>query len=155
MEGLDLVVFDMDGVVFEGRSFWLDLHREYGTVTEALVLAEELTSDYARVARVTAEQLWKGKPAEPFLRLVRERAYQPGIGAVMRVLAARGVATAIVSSGPSQLARRAQRELGFDVVVANEVVLRDELLAVADHALPHGRLQELIPLLEAVGGGHG
>ena len=41
-------------------------------------------------------------------------------------------------------------ELGFDVVVANEVLL--ELLAVTDHALPHGWLRELIPLREAVGG---
>jgi phosphoserine phosphatase len=122
---LRLAMFDMDGVVFEGANFWLDLHRAYGTEAEALELAKALASDYEHVARETAGTLWKGKPSGPFMELVNSRQYQPGIRELMAYLHAQNVPTAILSSGPLQLAQRAKWELGFDRVEANEVLVSE------------------------------
>jgi phosphoserine phosphatase len=127
-----IVIFDMDGVIFEGRNFWLDLHRRFGTEEQALELARRsLRSDYEGLARHTVERLWKGCPAEPLLQLVAARRYQPGIAEVCRFLRAERLKTAIVSSGPIQLAERAQRDLDIDEIRANRVLIEDGRIAGA------------------------
>jgi len=101
----------MDGVVFEGSNFWLDLHLALGTNVQALALAKQLLrSDYVRMAEMTVRELWKTASAAPFERLARERPYVPGIRDLLDILASRDVATCIVSSGPYELASRAQRD---------------------------------------------
>jgi phosphoserine phosphatase len=123
---IKLVIFDMDGVIFEGRSFWLDLHRRYSTELDALDLAKRfLKHDYETLGRITTEVLWKGKSATPFLDLVRQRPYQSGVAELVEGLRQCGVMTAIVSSGPIQLAVRAQKDLGIDEIRANEVRVVD------------------------------
>jgi|SRR5215469_2189837 len=124
---IKLVIFDMDGVIFEGRNFWLDLHRRYSTEADALDLAERyLKHDYELLGRITTEILWKGKPAAAFLDLVRQRKYQNGVVELVKGLRQCGVMTAIVSSGPIQLAVRAQNDLGIDAIRANELKLIDD-----------------------------
>jgi phosphoserine phosphatase len=114
----------MDGVIFEGRNSWLDLHHCYSTEVKALELAERyLKDDYETLARITAEKLWKDRPAAPFVELVRKRVYQDGVFELFDYLRRTRVKTAIVSSGPLQLAARAQLELGIDEVRANELVI--------------------------------
>jgi hypothetical protein len=48
-QSVDLIraaLFDMEGVVFERRNFWLDLHRAFGTEEEGVRLAKKhLDSD--------------------------------------------------------------------------------------------------------------
>jgi phosphoserine phosphatase len=123
---IQLVIFDMDGVIFEGRSFWLDLHRRYSTEVEALDLAKRyLKYDYETLGRITTQVLWKGKSAAPFLDLVRQRTYQSGVAELVGGLRQCGVMTAIVSSGPMQLAARAQEDLGIDEIRANELRIVD------------------------------
>ena len=110
----------MDGVLFEGRNFWLDLHRCYGTEEAGVAAADaHLATDYDVLAELVVGQLWRGRLAQPLLDLVEARQYQRGVAAVMTALNERGIATAIVSSGPELLALRAQRELRIDVVRAN------------------------------------
>jgi phosphoserine phosphatase len=123
---IDFVIFDMDGVIFEGRNFWLDLHRHYATEVAALSLAERYLKDnYETLAQVTAEKLWKGRSAEPFFQLVSERRYQDGVVELFDYLRRARLKTAIVSSGPFQLASRAQRDLGIDEIRANKIVIVD------------------------------
>lgn len=149
---LALVLFDMDGVIFEGRSFWLDLHRRFGTEAEALELVPSLRIDYERVARYTVEHLWKGRPAAPLLELVAARRYQPGVADLCAALRARGQKTAIVSSGPVELAERAQRDLGFDAIRANRVLIADGRIAGAGEvAVSNAKLPVGLELIASLG----
>ncbi len=117
------VLFDMDGVIFEGRNFWLDLHGKYGTTEEGIALAERyLATDYASLAKEVGGRLWKGRPAGPYWELVSSREFQPGIREVFSYIHASGLRSAIVSSGPTHLAERAQRELGIDAIRANRLL---------------------------------
>lgn len=126
---LRLVVFDMDGVVFEGANFWLDLHREYGTEREALELAaSQLETNYKDLAHYTATKQWQGRDASPLERLVKARQYEPGIRELIQWLKRHKVATALISSGPFQLALRAKKELGIDVIRANNLHIRKNRL---------------------------
>jgi phosphoserine phosphatase len=123
---IDLVVFDMDGVLFEGHNFWLELHQKYGTEKAGLELASRyLTSDYNTLAILVARDLWKGKPASVYNSMVKERVYQPGVKEVFAYLKNENIPTAILSSGPYDLALRAQRDLGINEVLANRLSIED------------------------------
>jgi HAD superfamily phosphoserine phosphatase-like hydrolase len=118
---MKLLVLDMDGVIFAGANFWLDLHRSLGTEAEALRLWERYgTSRYRYLSEQTAG-LWIGKSAASYFQLVRDRRYVPGCEDLVRHAKGKGVLTAIISSGAWHLAARAQRELGIDHIHANRL----------------------------------
>lgn len=128
-----MIIFDMDGVIFEGCNFWLDLHKVYGTKEEAIKLAEKFLyttreSDYIYLSNYTAKFLWQGKPASSYDRLVEERRYHPGIHKLFNYIHSRNIKTAILSSGAYDLAVRAQTELGIDIVLANRLATNDSIL---------------------------
>ena len=126
---IQLVLFDMDGVIFEGKNFWLELHQHYGTQKKGVAFANKyLDSDYDRLVRLVAGNLWKGKPASAVLTMVEQRRYQPGVFEVFEFLHANSILSAIISSGPYELALRAQRELGIPVVRANHLVVENGLI---------------------------
>lgn len=117
-----IVLFDMDGVIFSGPNFWLDLHRAFGTEAEGQRLADELMNDdYDELARRVCTELWRGRPARRFEQLVAGRPYEPGVRETIAGLKERSIRTAIVTAGPAQLAQRAIEELGIDAAVANTV----------------------------------
>jgi len=124
-----LVIFDMDGVIFEGKNFWLDLHRCFGTEQEGVNLAEKhIESDYILLANTVAGELWKGKSSGLYEKLIRERAYQPGIKKLLNFLHAKGILSAIVSTGPFDLAERARLELGINEIRANRLEIQKGIL---------------------------
>jgi phosphoserine phosphatase len=123
---VDLVMFDMDGVIFQGRNFWLDLHRAMGTEEAAWHLWNTYgQTDYPRLASVTVAEVWCGRSADAFYDLIAARRYVEGVPEVIAWFHEQGVQTAIVSSGPWQLAERAQRELEIDVIRGNRVGIAD------------------------------
>jgi HAD superfamily phosphoserine phosphatase-like hydrolase len=135
------VVFDMDGVLFEGRNFWMDPHLLLGgDVVEARSLLDRyLDADYAMLAEEIVGKRWRGKAAKPYLELVAERRYQLGVRETVAFLRESGIATAIVSSGPDLLAERAKRELGVDAIRANGVEIRDgRISGTATIRVPQG-----------------
>lgn len=124
---VELVIFDMDGVIFEGDNFWLELHKQFGTEKEGLELAGKyLTSDYDNLARLVASNLWKGKSASVYNLMVNERLYQPGVRKVFSYLGQNNIRSAILSSGPYHLALRAQKDLGINIVWANRLSITDD-----------------------------
>ncbi len=123
---LKLALFDMDGVIFEGKNFWLELHQRMGTEKQAWQLWQGLASrDYQRLSELTASKLWQGRSAQPFLELIAQRRLVPGIQTVFDFLHQHGVVTAIVSSGPYQLAERAQALLAITDIRANKLDIDD------------------------------
>jgi phosphoserine phosphatase len=123
---LDVFAFDMDGVIFQGDNFWLELHAALGTRDQALDLAARyLHSDYARLGQITAGTLWRGESAKPFTELVQARRYVDGVQQLLRFLRRENVITCIISSGPCQLAERAQAECGIHSVFANRLDIED------------------------------
>jgi phosphoserine phosphatase len=119
-----LVIFDMDGVIFKGDNFWLDLHGKYGTVSEGLSLANDyLDRNYDQLVRKVVGQLWIGKDASIYKEMIRSRRYQPGIRAVFNFIRKNRIKSAIISSGPYDLAKRAKIALGIDEIYANRLII--------------------------------
>ncbi len=121
-----LLCFDMDGVIFEHKNFWMELHKALGTEREGRKLTRKyLHSDYEMLVKEVVEKLWKGKPAEPYYQLIKRIRYNSGVKEVFEIIKKEGWFSALISSGPIDLARRAQYELGIDHIFANELVIRD------------------------------
>lgn len=124
---LTLVLFDMDGVIFEGSNFWLDLHSAMGTEKQAWQLWEGLGAvNYARLASLTANNLWKHKSADKFRELVSTRRPTPHVEQVFAYLNDAKIKSAIVSSGPYQLAQKAQRLFGVAEIRANKLDIGED-----------------------------
>lgn len=118
---MKLLVLDMDGVVFEGANFWLELHHRMGTADAALDLWRRYgASDYVRLGQLTA-QLWKGRSSADYFQQIRSRRYSGGVGELVASAKRASYRTAIITSGAWHLAERAHRELGLDAFRANRL----------------------------------
>lgn len=121
-----LIVFDMDGVIFKDDNFWNRMHYEYDTVDEGFELSKKyLKTNVKKLADEVIGRLWKGKSAEGFFRLIKTAQYNIGAEHLFQELKKTGIKTVILTSGPLQLAQRAQKELGIDSVYGNEIIIKD------------------------------
>jgi phosphoserine phosphatase len=125
-----LVMFDMDGVIFRGKNFWLELHQAFGTQVQGIASADKyLSSNYDRLVQIVAGNLWKGRPADTYYSLVAKRHYQPGIKHLFKFLGKNNIRSAIISSGPYELALRAKQELGIELIRANRLIVENGHIA--------------------------
>ena len=125
-----LIVFDMDGVIFEHDNFWFLLHKAYKTFKEGKELTKKyLQTDYARLVEEVVNRLWKGKPAEPYYDLIKKAKYNKGVKETFKEVTNLGLKTAIISSGPLDLAERAKNDLKIDYLLTNKLVIEDEKVA--------------------------
>ena len=68
---IKLIIFDMDGVIFQPHNFWLELHRVFGTLEEGKRLTKKyLHTDYQQLVHEVVVKLWRGKDAAPYYNLV-------------------------------------------------------------------------------------
>jgi phosphoserine phosphatase len=124
-----IVIFDMDGVIFEHDNFWMKLHGSLGTLHPGIELTEKyLKTDTKRLADEVIGKLWKGKSAKYFFDLIKNSRYNIGVKETVDELKKRGVKTCILTSGPVQLAERAQKELGIDFVYGNKIIIKDDVI---------------------------
>ena len=125
-----LLCFDMDGVIFEPKNFWLEVHRVFGTLGEGKRLTKKyLHSDYHTLVKEVVVKLWKGKDAKPYFDVVKKTKYCPGAKEVFKEIKKLKYTTAIISSGSIDLARRAQHDVGVDFIYANELVIKDNTVS--------------------------
>lgn len=121
-----LIVFDMDGVIFPHFNFWMELHKAFGTYEEGLDLTKKyLKINYSKLVDEVVGKLWKNKSAKPYFDLVKKQKYLPGVKETFNELKKKGYKIAIISSGPSHLAKKAQKDLNIDYIYTNELVIKD------------------------------
>ena len=125
-----LICFDISGVIFDFRNFWMKVHEAYGTLADGKVLTEKyLHNDYDRLVDEVVVKLWKGRDEEPFLRLLDTMEYMKGVEEVFDYVHEQKWVIALVSAADLQVARKIQRDFGADYVVANELVFEDGKVA--------------------------
>src|SRR3989344_5586834 len=130
---MKLVCFDMDGVIFKHHNFWMELHREYGTLEEGIELTKKyVETDYSRLVKEVIGRLWAGKPAKFYFDLINRHEYVKGAGKTFKKIKERKDKTMIISSGPYDLALRAQRDLGVDYVFTNRLSIKDGKIVGTD-----------------------
>ena len=125
MDKLELVVFDMDGVLTDVLSSWKYIHDYFHTSNEKSVdLYVKGKIDDKEFIRRDAE-LWKidGKPMkeDQLKEILEDVQIMKGAKDTISFLKKNKIKTAIVSAGLDILANRIANELGIDFVYANGI----------------------------------
>lgn len=126
VDGVRLVVFDMDGVLIDHVSSWSAVHEALGTTNEEAVRAflDGRIDDREFIARDVA--LWRSaRPdfgLEELRKILRRVPRMPGLREATDSLVRRGATCAIVSGGLKELATMLAGEASFPHVRANGVV---------------------------------
>ena len=116
-----LIIFDLDGVLVSERSSWQKVHETLGCNNELnfkKYMAGEI--DFKEFMRSDIS-LWKNVSIEEIHEILNTITLAEGAVETIRALRAKGIKTAIVSSGISLLADRIGRELGIDFVYSNKL----------------------------------
>lgn len=122
---IEMVVFDMDGVLTSIDSSWQTLHRVFGVNNEENLkqhLQNEI--DYKEFMR-TDISLWGKTNIQKIKNILDQVPLIKGSRETLECIRKKGLKTAIISSGISILAERLKDELGIDYVFANRL-LTDE-----------------------------
>ena len=121
-----LICLDADGVIFQGKEFWMDVHKAFGTYEQGKALTEKyLHNNYQKLVEEVVHKLWKGRDAKSFLELINHREYMKGIKELFELIKNKGWISAIISGGELALSKRVQKDFGIDYVFANELVIKD------------------------------
>jgi phosphoserine phosphatase len=119
-----LIVFDMDGVIFTAKNFWLELHKALGTYEEGKRLTDELLkTDYEKLVQEVPGRLWKGKDSAAYFKLIEKLEYLPDVKEILQELQKLGYKTAIISSGPKHAALKVQKECGLDYYHTHDLII--------------------------------
>ena len=125
IEKIELVVFDMDGVLADTLSSWKHVHDYFNTSNEESVekyLQGEI-DDLEFIKRDVS--LWKinNKPIkkEKLEKILKNIPIMKGAKETTSFLKKHGIKTAIISAGLDILAERIAKELSIDYVFANGV----------------------------------
>lgn len=149
-----LIIFDMDGVIFQHKNFWLELHKALGTYEEGMMLTKKyLHADYEQLVKEVAGRLWKGKDAKPYFDLIEESTYLPPVQEVLQALKAKGYQTGIITSGPKHLAQKAVQENNMDYYHAQELIIGSDNRFTGEviHADIHDKTTELKAFAQKAG----
>ena len=123
---VELVCFDMDGVLIDVGSSWVMVHKAFG-VSNDTSLRAYLNGEFDDREFIRRDaRLWlRQKPKmrrEDFESIFREPPLMPGVERTVATLKAEGVEVAIVSGGVDIMAENVAHRLGIPRVAANGFV---------------------------------
>lgn len=120
---VELVCFDMDGVLIDVGSSWVMVHRHFGVENEASLRAY-LQGEFDDAEFIRRDvRLWlEKKPTmrrKDFEAIFQEPPLMAGVQETVETLHAEGIRTAIVSGGVDVMAEHVARRLGIEHWAAN------------------------------------
>ncbi len=127
---VELVCFDMDGVLIDVGSSWVMVHKHFG-VENLAGLRAYLNGEFDDREFIRRDAaLWLEKQPQlaraDFERIFSKPPLMPGARRTMETLAAEGIECAIVSGGVDVMAEAVARRLGIHHVAANGFVYDDD-----------------------------
>lgn len=123
-----LAAFDLDGTLKQVRDPYVYLHERLGTLQAAEAFTGKGISGeipYEEWLRLDTG-LWRGVRRSVLVEHLRSIPYVPGAPEVVKTLRQRGLILAIISSGLLLHAQLVAEELGFDLVIGNEIFFADD-----------------------------
>lgn len=120
---VELVCFDMDGVLIDVGSSWVMVHRHFGVENEASLRAY-LNGEFDDAEFIRRDvRLWLDRKPEmdrsDFTEIFGKPPFMAGVEETVETLHAEGVETAIVSGGVNIIAEDIARRLRIPHVAAN------------------------------------
>ncbi len=119
---IKFAAFDLDGTVLEHNSSWVAIHRHFGTEHQgaaSLRLYTEGKIDYREFMRRDIASWPRGVTKDDVAEILSRYKIRREAPKVFDELRARGIETALVTSGIDMLAREVAERLSIDHWVAN------------------------------------
>jgi phosphoserine phosphatase len=124
MKPIGLMAIDLDGVLLKDDSSWEIFHRSLGTIgAKRDRNMEDFFSgeiDYLEWARRDTS-MWEGMSIEPVHRYLGRMELNEGAEDLVKSLRVLGVLPVIISTGISEVVKRAGEILGIDIAESNHV----------------------------------
>jgi len=125
-----LLVVDVDGVLTNVYSVWQYIHERLGTLNKAAKYREQFFRGeitYGDWAALEAS-LWKGVRISYLQSLLKGIKIRSGAKELVETARKGGLLTLAISAGLGILAREVGEKLGIDHVIANELVVRNDII---------------------------
>ena len=115
-----LVVFDLDGVIFEHNDFYMQLHEKYGTKEETREIEEKyLKTDLRKLAEIVIGRIWAGRDDSGYWEVINDARLNPGVREAVSEIKNNDIKTMIITNSPEDNAKKAQEMAGIDHIKAN------------------------------------
>jgi phosphoserine phosphatase len=123
---IEIIVFDMDGVLVNIKSSWTIIHKEFN-VDERETFRRYLRGEFDYLEFMRKDIKFWGKIHESKIRKILSQVpIMQGAKQTFEQLHKKGYKTAIISSGISILAENLKSKLGIDYIFANELIIDDK-----------------------------
>lgn len=138
---IEIVVFDMDGVLVDINSSWQFVHKAFN-VNNQDNLRRFLNSEISYVEFMKRDiALWGNIHIDTVKSVLAKAPLMKGAKSTVSQLKKAGYKTAIISGGISILAERVRKELGIDYTFANKIT-------VNENGMLTGEGEEVVNLLK-------
>jgi phosphoserine phosphatase len=149
---VDLVCFDMDGVLIDVGSSWVTVHKHFGVENQASLRAY-LNGEFDDAEFIRRDvRLWLNlKPQirrDDFVEIFRDPPFMAGVEETVETLQAEGIECAIVSGGIDVLAESVARRLRIPHVAANGFVYDDDGHLTGEGVVKTPLNDKALPVLE-------
>lgn len=149
---VELVCFDMDGVLIDVGSSWVMVHKHYGVQNQA-GLEAYLNGEFDDKEFIRRDAaLWLEKQPKisraDFQEIFAQPPFMAGVEETIRTLQAEGVQVAIVSGGVNVIAEQIANRLQIPHVAANGFVYDDEGHITGEGIVKTPLNDKALPVLE-------
>ncbi len=149
---VELVCFDMDGVLIDVGSSWVMVHKHFGVENQA-GLEAYLNGEFDDKEFIRRDvALWLAKQPqlrrEDFQKIFQEPPFMDGVQETVETLQAEGIECAIVSGGVNIIAEDIARRLRIPHVAANGFLYDDEGHLTGEGIVKTPLNDKALPLLE-------
>ncbi|MGB0652812.1 MAG: HAD-IB family phosphatase [Thermoplasmatota archaeon] len=149
---VELVCFDMDGVLIDVGSSWVMVHRHFGVENEVSLRAY-LNGEFDDAEFIRRDAaLWLAKQPkltrDDFREILRIPPFMDGVRGTVEAIQAAGIECAIVSGGVDVMAENVAKKLRIPHVAANGFVYDDEGHMTGEGVVKTPLNDKALPVLE-------
>jgi len=123
-----LIVFDLDGVIFDKDSFFEEMYDWYDRFAPKKKILEvcdkHLRTDTKKAAELVIGGMWKGLTDQGYFEIIDDMRYNPGVEETIIDLKRKGFRTMILSSSVEHAVKKAAKALDIDYYICNKMEVK-------------------------------
>lgn len=123
-----LIVFDLDGVIYQDDVFFEKLYDKYDKWAPKKKIIEicdkYLRTDTRKVAGIVIGEMWKGLTDQYYFEAIDSMMLNPGVEEAIIELRRKGFKTMIISSSVEHAVKKAVKTLDIDFYICNKMEIK-------------------------------